>query len=127
MRGSPAEEPRVSFSVLTRASSSLFSSGTNGRRFVAISAPSRVDARHRAKYRLDPADLADESVADEVIGSLQAAFVRPAPRPPQLLESNGAGKTVKVLRPAQRPGYLPPDDVVHHVRAAAQALDGPQR
>jgi len=77
-------------------------------------------------YRLDPADRADESVADEVTGSLGAAFVRPAPRAPQLLQPNGAYEPAKSGRLTERSGKVPPDDVVHHVRAALELSDDPR-
>ena len=77
-------------------------------------------------YTLCSADLADESIADEVIGSLRAAFVRPAPRPPQLLEPNGADEPAKSGGLTERSGQVPPDDVVHYVRAAIEVTDDPR-
>ena len=77
-------------------------------------------------YRLDPADRADESVADEVAGSFRAAFVRPTPRAPQLLEPNGAHELTKSGGLAHWSGQVPPDDVVHHIRAAIEVMDDPR-
>src|SRR4026207_1722205 len=77
-------------------------------------------------YRLDPADRADESVADEVTGSRRAAFVRPTPHAPQLLEPNGAHELAKSGGLTERLGKVPPQDVVHHVRAALELLDDPR-
>jgi len=77
-------------------------------------------------YRLDPADRADESVADEVTGSLGAAFVRPAPRAPQLLEPNGGDEPAKSGGLTERLGKVPPHYAVHYVRAALEVMHDPR-
>ena len=124
-RGTPHAAVALPLSLRRRNADQMFARCRSGARSFTFSI---LDRRFSSlcNLRAGSADRVDESVADEVTGPLRAAFVRPAADPPQLLEPNGAGKAVKVLRPAQRPGQLPPDDVVHYVRTALKVLDDPR-